>query len=263
MKLSDSPVIVGSMFYEGDDLILDAAEGAIDESKVVERIDKTRRLSEEYGIPLTIDLEIPSIKSASNIISLVGKSTDTPLWISSFTEEMRLEACKIALNEGIGDRIYYSTLNYMSNEQEFKAVADMGVKSILQIFNPENPYADGYLSKAEQLLHLAEKAGIKLSEIILLPTVLDFGSIPIALSTIPLLKEKYELPICVPSIGPVYKWAKQYSPNTRRFLLASTLTYTLAANADLIHIGTIKRSFIAFPVFSLINKFEKRKEKFM
>lgn len=262
MKLFDSPVIVGSMFYEGDDLILDAAEGAIDESKAVERIDKTQKLSEEYGIPFTIDLEIPSIKSASNIISLVGKSTDTSLWISSFTEEMRLEACKIALNKGLRDRIYYSTLNYMSNEQEFEAVADMGVKSILQIFNPENPYPEGYLSKAEQLLQLAEKAGIKTSEIILLPTVLDFGSIPIALSTIPSLKEKYELPVCVPSIGPVYKWAKQYSPNTRRFLLASTLTYTLSANADLIHIGTIKRSFIAFPVVSLVNKFEKRKEKF-
>jgi tetrahydromethanopterin S-methyltransferase subunit H len=150
----------------------------------------------------------------------------------------------------------------MSNEQEFKAVADMGVKSILQIFNPEDPYLEGYLSKAEQLLQLAEKAGIKTSEIILLPTVLDFGSIPIALSIIPSLKKKYELPVCIPSIGPVYKWAKQYSPNTRRFLLSSTLTYTLSAGADLIHIGTIKRSFIAFPVVSLVDKFEKRKEQF-
>ena len=84
MKTFDSPAIVGSMFYEGDDLILDAAEGQIDESKVVERIDKIQKLSAEYGVPFIIDLEIPSIKSASNIIGLVGKSTDASLWISSF-----------------------------------------------------------------------------------------------------------------------------------------------------------------------------------
>jgi len=262
MKTFDSPVIVGSMFYEGDDLILDAAEGQIDESKVVERIDKIQKLSAEYGVPFIIDLEIPSIKSASNIIGLVGKSTDASLWISSFNEEMRLEACKIALKQGLGDRIYYSTLNYMSDNKEFKAVADLGIKPVIQIFNPEDPYFEGYLSKAEELLRMAEEVGIAVSEIILLPTVLDFGSVPIALSTIPSLKEKYKLPVCIPSIGPIYKWAKQYSQNTRRFLLASAITYTLSANVDLIHIGTVKRSFIAFPVVSLINQFEKRKEKF-
>lgn len=262
MESFNSCVVIGSMFYEGDDLILDSNNGVIDERKVEDRIAKTHRLSEEYGIPFIIDLEIPSIKLAPTIISLVGRSTDVSLWISSFNEEMRLKACEIALNEGLADRIYYSTLNYMSGVEEFKAVAEMGVKPVIQIFNPENPYPEGYLLKAEELLSLAERTGITLEEIILLPTVLDFGSIPIALSTIPLLKEKYTLPICVPSIGPIYKWAKQYSQNTRRLLLASTLTYTLSANADLIHIGTIKRSFIAFPVVSLVNRFEKIKEKF-
>ena len=150
----------------------------------------------------------------------------------------------------------------MSDNKEFKAVADLGIKPVIQIFNPEDPYFEGYLSKAEELLRMAEEVGIAVSEIILLPTVLDFGSVPIALSTIPSLKEKYKLPVCIPSIGPIYKWAKQYSQNTRRFLLASAITYTLSANVDLIHIGTVKRSFIAFPVVSLINQFEKRKEKF-
>ena len=90
-------------------------------------------------------------------------------------------------------------------------------------------------------------------------TVLDFGSIPLALSTIPLLKDKFSLPICIPSVGIVYKWADQYSKDTRRLLLASVITHTLDAHADLIHIGSIKRSFIAFPVVSLVDQFDKRK----
>ncbi len=262
MESFDHPVIVGSMFYEGDDLILDSTREAIDEDKVAERIDKARVLSKEYDVPFIIDLEIPSIELASNIIGTVSRSADISFWISSFTKEMRHEACKIALNKGLGDRIYYSTLNYMSDDEEFKAVADLGVRPVIQIFNPNNPYPEGYIVKAEELLNLAERSGIIIEKAILLPTVLDFGSIPIALSTIPLLKEKYSLPVCIPSIGPVYKWAGQYSQNTRRLLVASTITYTLSANTDLIHIGTIKRSFIAFPVVSLINQFEKRKEKF-
>lgn len=257
-----SPVIIGSMFYQGDDLLIDAEEGIIDESKVVERIEKTQRLSEKYGIPFIIDVEIPSIKSAKQIIQSVSKNTDKPFWISSFNEEMRLKACEIALQEGMKERIYYSTLNYMSGEDEFRAVADMGVRPVVQVFNPENPYPEGYYSKAEELMKMAEKTGVATEHAVLLPTVLDFGSIPIALSTIPSLKEKYSLPICIPSIGPVYKWAEDYAPNTRRLLLAATLTYTAQSNADIIHIGTVKRAFIAFPVISLLCQFEQRKARF-
>ncbi len=256
------PVIVGSMFYEGDDLILDPARGIIDESTVAERIDKARTLSQEFNVPFILDLEIPSTELASNIICAVGKNTDISFWISSFTKEMRNEACKIALKEGFGDRIYYSTLNYMSDDEEFKAVADLGVRPIIQIFNPNNPYPEGYLLKAEELLNLAENSGIHIESAILLPTVLDFGSIPIALSTILPLKEKYRLPVCIPSVGPVYKWAGQYSQNARRLLVASTITYTLSAHADFIHIGTIKRSFIAFPVVALLNQFERIRRRF-
>lgn len=261
MEPFDQPVIVGSMFYEGDD-ILDSAGGKIDEDTAAERIDKARTLSKRYSVPFILDLEIPSSTLASKIIGVAGRNKDISFWISSFTKEMRCEACKIALKESLGDRIYYSTLNYMSDEEEFKAVADLGVRPVIQIFNPNNPYSEGYLLKAEELLNRADKSGIHIENSILLPTVLDFGSIPIALSTIPSLKEKYQLPVCVPSIGPVYKWAKQYSQNARRLLVASTITYTLSAHADLVHIGTVKRSFIAFPVVSLVNQFEKIRKRF-
>jgi len=262
METFDQPVIIASMFYEGDDLILDSTGGVIDEDRAAERIDKACALSKEYSVPFILDLEILSTTLASKIIGVVEKNKDVSFWISSFTKEMRREACKIALKEGLGDRIYYSTLNYMSDEEEFNLVADLGVRPVIQIFNPNNPYPEGYLLKAEELLNLAEKSGIHIENAILLPTVLDFGSIPIALSTIPSLKEKYKLPVCVPSIGPVYKWAGKYSQNTRRLLVASTITHTLSAHADLIHIGTIKRSFIAFPVVSLINQFEKIGKRF-
>jgi len=262
MNTDDSPVIIGSMFYQGDDLLIDAEKGIIDESKVMERIEKTRRLSDEHGVPFIIDVEIPSIKSAKQIIQSVSKNTDKPFWISSFNEEMRLKACEIALQEGLKERVYYSTLNYMSGEDEFQAVSDMGVRPIIQIFNPEDPYPEGYYTKAEELMKMAQKTGVATEHAVLLPTVLDFGSIPIALSTIPTLKEKYSLPICIPSIGPVYKWAKDYAPNTRRLLLAATLTYTARLHADIIHIGTMKRAFIAFPVMSLLRQFEQRKAKF-
>jgi len=262
MEPFSQTVIIGSMFYEGDDLILDSTGGVIDEDKATERIDKARTLSKEYSVPFILDLEILSSTLASKIIGMAGKYKDVSFWISSFTKEMRYEACKIAFKKGLGDRIYYSTLNYMSDEEEFNSVADLGVRPVIQIFNPNNPYLEGYLLKAEELLNLAEKSGIRIENSILLPTVLDFGSIPIALSTIPLLKEKYQLPVCVPSIGPVYKWAGKYSQNTRRLLVASTITYTLSAHVDLIHIGTVKRSFIAFPVVSLVNQFEKIGKRF-
>jgi tetrahydromethanopterin S-methyltransferase subunit H len=260
MNQFNFPALVGSMFYQGDDHIIDVTSGEIDEPKVAKRINSCQKLSEEFGVSFVLDLEIPSVEAAKNIIDFVGTHTNIPLWISSFDAKMRIEACKIAIDKGLKDRIFYSTLNYMSDDDEFQAVADMGINPVIQVFNPENPLTDGYLAKAEELLNLAKKAGIAVENAVLLPTVLDFGSISLSLLTIPLLKEKYMLPICVPSIGPVNNWAKQYPQDTRRLLLASTLTYTLGANADLVHIGSIKRAFMTFPVISLINQFEKRKE---
>ena len=259
MNDSTAPMIVASMFYQGDNLVLDAAEGRIDELETIKRIEKTNKISAKHDVKFALDIEIPSLESAPAIIRTVAEGTDSPLWISSFNREMRIKAAERAVRDGYKDRIYYSTLNYMSDEEEFRAVAGLGIAPVIQIFNPDNPLIDGYLAKAEEFLNLAEKLNMRTKDIVLLPTILDFGSISIALATIALLKEKYSLPVCVPSVGPIYKWAADYSPDARRLLLASIITYTLDAGADLIHIGSIKRSFVAFPVVSLVNSLKKRK----
>jgi len=258
--MSKQPILLGSMFYQGHDVILDADKGKIDESKAAARVANTQRLAEKYDVSFIMDIEIPSLRLASSIIDFVSRNTSCPLWISSFDAEMRLKACETAVARGLRDRIHYSTLNYMSTEAEFRAVADMGLKPVIQLFNPEDPFPAGYMVKAEELLTQATAAGTAVEDVILLPTVLDFGSIPLALSTIPRLKEKYDLPVCMTSVGPVYKWAKDFSTETRRLLLASILTYTISAGADLVHMGSVKRAFITFPVLSLINKLEERKE---
>ncbi len=255
----DHPIIVASMFYEGDDLVLEA--GGIDTKKAVERLEKTRHLSQLHNVPFMIDIEIPSTDFAGEIIRTVAQNSENQFWISSFNKEMRQEACKIAVELGLTERMYYSTLNYMSDEEEFRMVADLGVKPIIQVFNPVDPFPGGYLSKADELMNMAEKAGIAVEDVILLSTVLDFGSIPFALEAVPLLKEKYSLPVCVPSIGLVYKWAKEYSKDERRFLISAAMANTLDAGAELLHIGTVKRSFIAFPVVSLIDRFQERKQQ--
>ncbi len=259
----ESPVIVASMFYEGDDLVIDAEKAQIDEAKVVERLEKTENLSKTYEVPYMIDIEVPSVELAPKILSTVAENTDKQFWISSFNDEMRKEACKTAAKAGVAKRAYYSTLNYMSDEDEFRMVADLGINPIIQVFNPHNPLPDGYLEKADELLTLADKTGINKENIMLLSTVLDFGSLPLALMTVSKLKDKYSLPVCVPSVGPIYKWAGEASKNERRMIVAATMTYTLDAGADLLHIGTIKRSFIAFPVVSLIDRFEKRRKQFL
>lgn len=259
----ESPVIVASMFYEGDDLVIDAEKAQIDEAKVVERLEKTENLSKTYAVPYMIDIEVPSVELAPTILSTVAENTNKQFWISSFNDEMRREACKIAAKVGVAQRAYYSTLNYMSDEDEFRMVADLGINPIIQVFNPNNPLPEGYLEKAEELLTLANRVGINNENIMLLSTVLDFGSLPLALMTVSQLKNKYSLPVCVPSVGPIYKWAAEASKNERRMIMAATMTYTLDAGADLLHIGTVKRSFIAFPVVSLIDQFEKRREQFL
>jgi len=258
--MSEQPILVGSMFYQGDNAVLDADNGKLDESKALRRMEKTQRLAEQYGISFVLDIEIPALACATPILDLVKEHSRCPLWISSFDAGMRLKACETAVAKGLADRIYYSTLNYMSDEAEFNAVAGMGLKPVVQLFDPEDPFPDGYLAKAEELLGRATAAGTALAAVILLPTVLDFGSIPLSVSTIGRLKEKYGLPVCLTSVGPVYKWAKESSPDTRRLLLASILTYSVAAGADLVHMGSIKRAFITFPVLSLLNRLEERKE---
>jgi tetrahydromethanopterin S-methyltransferase subunit H len=262
MGRSTKSTIVASMFYKGDDVMLDADGGRIDEQGARKRIETTNRLSQKHGVPFVLDLEIPSVASATAIIKTVGECTDAPMWISSFDADMRVKAVRVALEAGFRDRVYYSTLNYMSGEDEFRAVADLGVRPVIQIFNPDDPLPEGYLAKAEEFLALARRVGVAAEEAILLPTILDFGSIALVMETIGPLHRQHGLPVCVPSVGPVYTWAAQQSQEARRLLLASVMTYTLAAGADQLHIGSIKRSFFAFPVVALVDGFEKRRQAF-
>jgi tetrahydromethanopterin S-methyltransferase subunit H len=262
MENAGNSAVVASMFYQGDSLVVDASSGKIDREGAVKRIKKTDRLAKKHGVAYVLDLEIPSVESAKEILTTAAESTDSPLWISSFNEEMRQAATRIAVEEGLQDRVYYSTLNYMSDEDEFRSVADLGVKPVIQVFNPDNPLPDGYLSKTEEFLALADKVGIATEHAVLLPTVLDFGSISLVLSTVDALHDKHGLPVCVPSVGPVYTWAGELSPDARRLLLSAAMTYTLSAGADLLHIGSVKRAFIAFPVVSLFQGFEERRAAF-
>jgi tetrahydromethanopterin S-methyltransferase subunit H len=258
----NGPIIVASMFYEGDDLLLDAGKARIDCRKTAERIERIDRLSAQHGIRYILDVEIPSAELASPIIEVVAENTHAEFWISSFSAEMRQIAVGVAIDMGLRGRVYYSTLNFTSDEDEFRAVADMGVKPIIQVFNPENPLPDGYLAKAEELIGEAQKVNMQLSDAVLLPTILDFGSISMALGIVDRLHERHSLRVCIPSIGPVYRWARGYSQDVRRLLLASAMTYTLACGADLLHIGSTKRAGIGFQVVGFVERLEKRKRAF-
>ncbi|HDN17622.1 hypothetical protein B6U74_04340 [Candidatus Bathyarchaeota archaeon ex4484_205] len=251
--------LVGSILYHNDPFI-DIDREVLHKERLSELLKKIYNLSEKMNISLAVDVEIPVLRMAQEILDVVSTSIKLPLWISSFNPELRLEATRLAIDLDLKDRIYYSTLNYMSNDEEFEKVSNMDVGVVIQVFNPRNPLPEGYVEKAQELLKKADYFSINENRIILLTTI-DIGSIPLAIIAASQLRNMYKFPLCIPISGPITKKFKEISRNVRKSLLSATLSYVME-DFDIIHFGSLKKFSTIAKVYKLLELYQSRLKKY-
>ena len=244
--------MIGSVFYEGHDIVEDQKQGEFDEDAAREEIRNAEELSEETGNPLVLDVVGENADSLIKYIDFVADETDVPFLVDGTTADVRMPAAEHVRETGVQDRAIYNTISIHSDDEELETIRESGMESaILLCFNPQAPTVDGRMESLEEVLEMAEKAEIE--KPLVDPSILDLPDPGVAGRVIYQTKEKYGLPSGCGAHNAVDQWRERREMSPELFKLRAALanSFTIPMGADFSLYGPIDDSEYMFAACSL------------
>lgn len=250
-------VLVGTIFYEGDKLVVDPVKGAFNRGRAESLLLKQEELSDATGNPCMVDVVGRTGNALINYIDFVSTVTDAPILVDSPSTEARLKACSHAVEVGLKERVVYNSITPDSSPKEIEALKELGVENAVLLtfseseFSPEEKLK--LLRDGDSLLSKAEKAGVK--NVLVDVSLLDVASMAYAAESIMAVKESTGLPSgCSPAnaLGGSRK-IDSIAPHAKRTLLASLCVFARCFGADFILYGPVSLAEAVFPACATVD----------
>lgn len=106
----DPTVLIGTIFYRKQKIVLDEHEGLFDKKKAETFIRRQEELSDITGNPCMLNIEGSTSKALEKFIDFAADSTDIPFLIGGSTVEIRRTGLKHVVDIGIKKRVFYNSL---------------------------------------------------------------------------------------------------------------------------------------------------------
>lgn len=231
--------LIASIFYKGDQNVIDETEGTFDPIKSLECIQKAQDFAEKTGTPIIMDLVAASEKAMVNYVDFIAQETDYPLVLDGTLESVRLAGARRVAELGIQERCIYDSVNLHTKEREIDQLKELGIKTTLvMIINERKPTLAGRLQIAPELIDKALGAGFE--NLLLDTAVLDVVEPGPAGKAIFELKNIYGYPTgCSPTHTHRHRWKKrrEFGDLGERTAKTSTATAMQVLGADFIMYG--------------------------
>lgn len=153
------PLLIGSMFHKGDQLIQGRKEGRFDRKRALSLLRSQEELSQQTGIPALVDLVANSGDEFRSYIDFVAQATDSPFAIDAWKMGPKLEAARYVKEQGLLDRMLYNSLTPWSEDlpKEVEALKEIGIKHLVIVaFDMEDKMPSGRLRSLEKILKSLE-----------------------------------------------------------------------------------------------------------
>ena len=253
-------VLVGSIFYLGDKLVISHEEGVFDKEKTREAIKYAEEVSEKYSLPLAIDLVAYSEKAMEKYVPFIAEITEAPIFLDGVEDKARIAAYKVAYEIGITNRVIGNAIYTHSKSHELEAIRDYGIKNVvLMAFDAANPMKsmmpkDRLEILKKQLMPKANEAQVEqpLVDVV----VLDPASIAISAASVLKIKEEIGLPVgCAPAnaLGSVTK--AQFGTEGMSGIHGGTAVFLQMFGADFIFYGPIRRIKYVAPAVAVADAY--------
>ncbi len=249
-------VMIGSIFYEGQDLVEDSREGDFDEERARELLKRERELSEETGLPRVTDVVGGFEDAMIKYIDFVGEETDSPFLIDGTTADVKIPAVEHVEEVGLADRAIYNSISPDCDEEEIEAIRDSEIDAaILLCYNPKKPTIDGRMESLEEVLDMAEEAGIEKK--LVDPSVLDLPDPGPASKTIHKVKKQYGLPAGCGAHNAIDQWRDRREMDSESYKLRTAIanSFPIVMGADFALYGPIDSAETMFDVCSLTDAY--------
>lgn len=219
-------VMIGSIFYDGHDLVEDGEGGIFDEERAKKQIERVEELSEGTGNPAMLDVVGESSESLINYLDFIADTTDLPFLIDGTTADIRVKAAEHVEEIGLSNRAIYNAITVDYEEEEIEAIREFGIKSaVLLCYNPKNPTIKGRMESFEKIIDYASEAGIE--KPLVDPSVLGLPDPGPASRTIFRIKKEYGLPAGCGAHNAVAQWQERTEMDPRIYTLRTVVTNSL------------------------------------
>ena len=240
-------VLIGSIFYHKHKIVKDERKGEFDKEKAEELLKREEEMSDKTGNPRIVDVCCSWPEAFEKFLEFVANHIDGPFAIDGATADVRIVGAKYVKDAGLSQRVVYNSITPHIKEEEISAIKEAKIKSaILLTLNTKNPTISGRLQVLDELLAIAQKAGIE--NILVDTTVLDLPDPGPVSRAIYLVKEKYGLPAGAGTHNAVERWNSRRKLDATEYLLASSVAnvFPIIAGANFILYGPIENAPSAY-----------------
>ncbi|MFW9800360.1 MAG: hypothetical protein ACFFD9_07985, partial [Candidatus Thorarchaeota archaeon] len=250
-------VMVGSIFYSKDKLVVEEKTGSIDRKKTEAMLQQLAEVSEKTGLPSMLDVVAVTPQAIDEYLRILADLTDMPLLIDgSGSSEVNSAGLATAQDAGILDRVVLNSLTPDDGDDIYDAVQETGVKSaiILTFSNTAMASATKRAELADRLLEKAKRAGI--TNALFDTGVVDLLTLGLACRALVSIKERHGLPVGCGAHNAVAMWnglVSKFGKEAKEPAFVGSSLMPVVLGADFVLYGPIKHAAITFPSIAMID----------
>lgn len=265
VKLGGQPgelptVLIATIFYIGHKIVSDKKKGIFDKEKAEALIKKMEEASDQTTNPFIVDIVGTTEEAFQKYIDFVSGVTEAPFQIDALSPKVRMAVVKWVGEVGLSGRAINNSIYKGVRDVELENLKNSGIKaSIVLCNNPKDESANGRLEILQEILPMADKAGI---EAALIDTAIPSWGIGVGAGSraIYLIKEKFgdrgAVGTGIGNVTDTLGWVKGNFPKEiRRACDASQSAILPILGADWIMFGPIELAEYVFPAVAVIDTY--------
>jgi tetrahydromethanopterin S-methyltransferase subunit H len=245
------PLLISSMFHNGDKILESRKEGKWDRIKAEEYVKKQEELEDKTGIPAIVAMVANTGEEAARYIDWFTSISDRPFGIDMWVEKPRLEAAEYVAKKGLQDRLIYNSITPWDKDirGQVKVLKELGIKHVIvQAYDVGDPSPQGRLTCFNKMM---EAIGEGSFESILIDTsVMNLPAIAFSGVANKIVKEATGWPCGVASSNGTYMWKaarEMFGPDGFAAMNASGQGCSALYWSDFIFYGPIVAAPKMFP----------------
>ena len=250
-------VLVNSIFYSKDKLVIDAKTGVFDKKATEDTLAMLASLTERTGNPTMLDVVSSTPEAMVKYLEFLVDATEFPLVMDgSDSPQVNTAGLMYAKESGFLHRVILNSLTPDTKEDFYEVVKETGLENVILLtFNAESmTSATKRIEIADKLIQKALDIGIK--KVMIDTGVLDLPSLGIACKTQHLLKSKYGYPVGSGAHNAYSTWKgleTKFGKQAKKPALVGTSLMPVSLGADFVLTGPSKDAHIIYPCVAMID----------
>ncbi|RDE13652.1 MAG: tetrahydromethanopterin S-methyltransferase subunit H [Candidatus Thorarchaeota archaeon] len=250
-------VLIGSIFYSKDKLVLDPKAGDIDKPQTDRVLTEVADMSERTGLPSMLDVVASSSPAMRRYITYLADKTSMPLLIDgSGSQDVNLAGIEMARENGMLDRVMLNSLTPETSNEMYRKMQEAGLKSaVILTFSKDAMSSVAKRTElADQILAKATDSG--LTNLIIDTGVVDMLTLGLACKAMQSIKDKLGYPVGCGAHNAVNMWAglvPKFGKDAKNPALVGSSLMPVVLGADFVLYGPVKHAGIVFPSVAMID----------